>query len=219
MPAPFAFIILLYGLTLFFGALTTAFLFIHLNAFFPVVLAVSFLVLIIIFFKFLQPLNAFLPIFFIFAPIVTFASFLFPLKALLAIDVTLYDLPLILILAGIVIFFTFFGAVNAAVLFVPADVTLYFEPFTVTFLPAFTLAAGFFYGSVPGAFVGSVPGFTVGSVPGAFVGSVPGAFVGSVPGAVLGLVPGAALGFVPGAALGVTAGTGDGDTVVPGPGI
>ena len=92
----------MYAVFLALGHLNTAFLLIPLKASAPTVLAVSFVVLMVIFFSFLHPLNAFLPIFFIFLPMVTVVRFFMPLKTLAAMKVTGTDLPLILTAAGIV---------------------------------------------------------------------------------------------------------------------
>lgn len=95
------------------------------------------------FFKFLQFLKAFLPIFDILAPIVSFSSLLKPLHTEAAIDVTLYFLPFILIFAGITIsLIVFLASVNCTVFLPVTEVTLYFKFFTVTLLPALIFDAG-----------------------------------------------------------------------------
>lgn len=125
LPAPLALIIFLYALTLPSGTLTTALLFIPLNALLPTFLAVSLLVFITIFFKFLQFLNAFLPMLVIFLPIVIFVSFLLPLNAFFAMAVTLYFLLLIWTDAGITISLMFFLALTQVTVLVPlTDATL-----------------------------------------------------------------------------------------------
>ncbi len=102
--APLALTIFLYAFILALGTFITAFLLIPLKAFLAVFLAVSFLDLIVMLFKLLQPLKAFLPILLIFAPIVSFVIFLLPLSALLAIDVTWNFLPPTLTADGITTF-------------------------------------------------------------------------------------------------------------------
>ncbi len=121
---------------MFLGTLTVAFLLIPLNAFLATLAAVSFLDLIVIFFKFLQPLNAFFSIILTLAPITRVVSFLLFLKAFDLIDFTLNVFPLILTVAGIVIFLEFFlPLANPTVFVLSVDIISYLIPLTVYFWP------------------------------------------------------------------------------------
>ena len=86
---PFPFRNFLYAFSFFFGTLMTAFLWIPLNAFFPTDFFVRDVDAILMVFRFLQPANAFAPIVLMFLLIVTVFSYLFPLHAFFAMDVTL----------------------------------------------------------------------------------------------------------------------------------
>jgi len=137
MPADVSFFLNALFFLNFLGTLTTIFLCVPLNAFLPIFLTE--VPLKITFLNFLQPKNAFCPILLIFLPIWTDLSFLLFLKASFSIEVTLYVLPLIFIMSGIIIFTGFFFVlfIYLAVLFVPVPVILYtaFEVLSLILVP------------------------------------------------------------------------------------
>lgn len=92
----------------FFGTLITSFLFAPLNAFLLAVLLVSKTVLRFTVFNDGHLKNALLLMLFTFAPTVTDCNFLFCLNAFAAMLVTLYVSLLTEIVAGIVIFYSYF---------------------------------------------------------------------------------------------------------------